>query len=163
MNGCNPTWRTIVALSRLGGLRCPSEVLSLRWRDIDWHAGRMLVTSPKTEHHLGRGSRSVPLFPELRAVLEEAFELATPRDEYVVNVAYRNAAIGAEGWKSDQHEDPVQSHLGAGRSFSLAQTVPCLEVKSRNRTRRRLSCPRGRRVTGEFAGDRRQALLTCPG
>ncbi len=28
---CNPTWRVIVALSRYGGLRCPSEVLSLRW------------------------------------------------------------------------------------------------------------------------------------
>ena len=32
----NHHWRTIVALSRFGGLRCPSEVLSLRWQDIDW-------------------------------------------------------------------------------------------------------------------------------
>src|SRR5262249_35850926 len=28
----NPTWRTIIALARYGGLRCPSEVLSLEWR-----------------------------------------------------------------------------------------------------------------------------------
>lgn len=32
---CNPTWRVIVALSRYGGLRCPSEILSLRWQDVD--------------------------------------------------------------------------------------------------------------------------------
>src|SRR4051812_36736187 len=34
----NHHWRTIVALARYGGLRCPSEVLSLRWQDIDWDA-----------------------------------------------------------------------------------------------------------------------------
>jgi hypothetical protein len=30
----SPTWRTIIALSRFGGLRCPSEVLFL-WRHVD--------------------------------------------------------------------------------------------------------------------------------
>ncbi len=53
---CNPVWRVIVALSRFGGLRCPSEVLSLRWQDIDWDAGRIVVQSPKTEHHPGKAS-----------------------------------------------------------------------------------------------------------
>jgi integrase len=28
-------WRMILALTRYGGLRCPSEVLALRWQDID--------------------------------------------------------------------------------------------------------------------------------
>ena len=37
----NPTWRTIIALSRYGGLRCPSEVLSLEWRHIDWDRKRI--------------------------------------------------------------------------------------------------------------------------
>lgn len=62
----NTDWRVIVALARYGGLHCPSEVHSLRWRDIDWDAGRIVVTSPKTEHHLGNGTRTIPLFPELR-------------------------------------------------------------------------------------------------
>ncbi len=39
----NHHWRAIVALARYGGLRCPSEVLSLRWQDIDWEAGRIVV------------------------------------------------------------------------------------------------------------------------
>jgi integrase len=50
-------WRLIFVLCRYGGLRCPSEVLELRWDDIDWERGRMTVRSPKTEHHEGKESR----------------------------------------------------------------------------------------------------------
>ena len=67
-------WRTIIALARFGGLRCPSEVLSLKLDDIDWKEGRIKITSPKTEHHAGKETRLVPLFPELRPYLEEASE-----------------------------------------------------------------------------------------
>jgi integrase len=74
----SPTWRTIIALARFGGLRCPSEVLSLEWRHIDWQRGRLTVPSPKTERYDGKGSRELPLFPELREHLQEAFEQAEP-------------------------------------------------------------------------------------
>ncbi len=95
----NLDWRLIVSLSRFGGLRCPSEVLSLRWQDIDWAAGRVLVTSPKTEHHPGKGTRVIPLFPQLSAILEEAFEAAPEGTVYVVNEKYRKAAMGPRGWR----------------------------------------------------------------
>ncbi len=77
-------WRLIVALSRYGGLRCPSEHLKLRWGDVDWEKGRIRVWSPKTEHHPGGESRIIPIFPELRPFLEEAFELASPGVEFVI-------------------------------------------------------------------------------
>lgn len=77
-------WRLIVAFSRYGGLRCPSEYLSLRWGDVDWEQGRVRVTSPKTAHHPGGESRVVPLFPELRRCLEEVFEQAEAGTEYVI-------------------------------------------------------------------------------
>ena len=67
-------WRAIFGLCRFGGLRCPSEVLALRWRDIDWEGGRIKVTSPKTAHHQGGESRVIPLFPELRDILIEGWE-----------------------------------------------------------------------------------------
>ena len=63
-------WRLIFALSRYGGLRCPSEHLGLPWGDVDLDAGRMLVRSPKTERHEGKAERVVPIFPELRPYLQ---------------------------------------------------------------------------------------------
>jgi integrase len=69
-------WRSIVALSRFAGIRCPSETLLLTWQDIDWARGRMLVHSPKKEHLEHGADRCVPIFPELRPFLEAAFEQA---------------------------------------------------------------------------------------
>jgi hypothetical protein len=40
-------WQLLFALSRYGGLRCPSEHLLLRWRDINWDRGRIIVIHPK--------------------------------------------------------------------------------------------------------------------
>lgn len=76
-------WRAIVALARFGGLRCPSEVLAVRWQDVDWSNNRLKVRSPKTAHH-GKAERLIPLFPELRAVLAECFEVASEGAVYVV-------------------------------------------------------------------------------
>lgn len=66
-------WRAVLALYRIGGLRC-SEALLLQWADVDFPRGRMLVHSPKTERHRGRESRVVPLFPELRVELEKLWD-----------------------------------------------------------------------------------------
>ncbi len=77
-------WKLLFALSRYGGLRCPSEHLGLRWGDVDWERGRMTVRSPKTEHHEGKATRSVPLFPELRPFLEAVWDEAEPGTEYVI-------------------------------------------------------------------------------
>lgn len=97
----NPTWRIIVALSRYAGLRCPSEVLSLRWADVNFETNRMTVTSPKTEHIPGKEYRVVPIFAALRPHLEEAFELSEPGSEFVVSgpQADRYRASAAVGWK----------------------------------------------------------------
>jgi integrase len=92
LEACPDTqWRTIFALARFGALRCPSEILSLKWVDIDWDRGRMLVHSPKTEHHEGHESRLVPIFPEIRPHLMAAFEEAEPGAEYVIADHYRKS------------------------------------------------------------------------
>jgi integrase len=91
-------WRCIVAFARYGGLRTPSETLSVRWADIDWRKGRIVITSPKTEHHAGGASRTIPLFPELRAILTEARKHAPKDAVYVVDEKYRRAAMSPRGW-----------------------------------------------------------------
>ena len=77
-------WRLLFALSRYGGLRCPSEHLGLRWADVDWANGRLRVTSTKTERHAGRHERFVPIFPELLPYLRDAFEGAEAGAEWVI-------------------------------------------------------------------------------
>jgi integrase len=81
-------WQLIVALSRYGGLRCPSEHLALTWPDVDWARARFLVHASKTEHHEHQGERWVPIFPELRPYLEAAFERADDEATHVI-VAHR--------------------------------------------------------------------------
>jgi len=94
-------WKVIVALSRFGGLRTPSETLSIKWSQIDWERDRMLVPEPKVEHQEGRGLRTCPLFPELREILQEAFEIYGGQSEYVVDMpTYRAAAQGKDGWQN---------------------------------------------------------------
>ena len=77
-------WRAIVALSRYAGLRCPSEIVVLRWGDVNWERGRLTVRSPKTAGHEGHAVRVVPIAPELRPILLTLFEQAEPGTEAVV-------------------------------------------------------------------------------
>ena len=65
--------RLIFALARYGGLRCPSEHLALSWGDVDWVGSKLRIDSPKT------GVRVIPIFPELRPYLDDAFALAGER------------------------------------------------------------------------------------
>ena len=123
-------WRLLFALSRYGGLRCPSEHLALKWTDVDWDRGRLRVPSPKTEHLEGRASRMIPLFPELRKPLLEVFEQAPEGSEYVIT-QYRakNSNLrtqfqriirraGLEPWPKLFH------NLRATRQTELAETMP---------------------------------------
>jgi len=61
----------------------------------------MSIPEPKVEHHEGRRIRSGPIFPELRSILDEAFELFGDKSDYVVAAPqYRAAANTAMGWKN---------------------------------------------------------------
>ncbi len=104
-------WRTIIALARIGGLRCPSEVLRLRWTDINWEKSRFYVRSPKTEHHEGKEGRLVPLFPRLREELRSLFESeASEGSEFVIT----------------RYRDPERTNLGTqfGRIVQMAGIEP---------------------------------------
>jgi len=83
-------WRTIIALSRYAGLRVPSELLALRWTDVDLPGGQMIIRASKTEHHESGGIRACPIFPELRPYLEAAWDAAEPGAEHVIT-RYRDS------------------------------------------------------------------------
>lgn len=73
-----PTDRTLYPTAVMSGLR-QGELLGLRWRDIDWTAGRVRVRQNYVRGHWGtpksrRGSRSVPLADRLAGELERHFQ-----------------------------------------------------------------------------------------
>jgi integrase len=81
--------KVVVALARFGGLRIPSELTELRWEDVLWDKGRLRITSPKTEHHEGRGDRWIPLFPEVRRFLDQAWDAAPEGSTHIIQTKYR--------------------------------------------------------------------------
>lgn len=122
-------WRVLLVLARFGGLRTPSEPLSLALTDINWERGRFRVVAPKTKHDDG-GERWVPLFPELRPYLEEAFENAIPGAVHVIT-RYRDSnanlrtqltriirRAGVKTWPR------LFQNLRASRETELAETFP---------------------------------------
>ena len=82
----------IIALARIGGLRCPSELKQLRWADIFWGQKQFLVRSPKTEHHDGKSERIVPLFYDLQVELDRHFlSDETEGNEFVIQGLQKTA------------------------------------------------------------------------
>ncbi len=68
----NGIWRLLLVRDRSAALRTRSESFPLKSADLLWEEGKRIVESPKT------GLRAMPLFPRVRKVLGEAFELAEP-------------------------------------------------------------------------------------
>jgi integrase len=114
-------FRLLVALCRYAGLRNPSETLSLKWEHIRLDGGRMNVQSPKTAHHEGKASRWVPILPELRPYLEDAWELCQDPSAYVIR-----------RWRDSQQKlpDPHDKDGEAGRTRTVAEVVPQPPIKS---------------------------------
>jgi integrase len=77
-------WKLLVALSRFGGLRVPSEALALRWDHVNWENNRITVPVPKLAHIAGKATRVIPIFESLRPWLLAAFDAAEPGETRVI-------------------------------------------------------------------------------
>jgi site-specific recombinase XerD len=122
-------WKLIFALSRFGGLRCPSEHLALGWQDVNWEQDRFLVRSPKKNDE-----RWVPIFPELRPFLAKAFDAAPEGAVHVITKRRPSAQrwgmllgrilakAGIEPWERIFH------NLRASRETELSAIYPIAAV-----------------------------------
>ena len=73
-----PTDHAIYLTAAMTGLR-QGELLALRWRDVDWAAGRIRVRQNYVRGHWGtpksrRGSRSVPMADRVAGELERQYQ-----------------------------------------------------------------------------------------
>lgn len=144
-------WKLIFVLTRFGGFRCPSELFQLKWSDIDWHPERMRMTvrSPKTEHHKGKASRQVPLFPELQDVLREGLAAADGKDGYVITKC-QNA--------TQNFRTTFTKILKRAGHEAMAQTLSEPAKHSSNGTLRAVSVSRCQRVDRQFRKSRCHSL-----
>ncbi|GAB5444702.1 MAG: hypothetical protein Fues2KO_50510 [Fuerstiella sp.] len=78
----NTEWQAFLILGRYAGLRLPSEICELKWTDINWKTGLMTIHSPKLQKSGSSGIRQVPLFPQVRTVLQKLW--SENPDEYVL-------------------------------------------------------------------------------
>ncbi len=131
----NTQWKLIVSLARVSGLRIPSELVGLTWECIHWDKNTMTVPSPKTEHIKGREFREVPLFPEIKSLLHDAFKNAPKNEKKIFPTVLTLANLkrgltriienaGVPVWENLFH------NLRASRASELFKDYPLNIVKS---------------------------------
>ena len=89
----NTHWQLVFGFARYGGVRIPSEIKFLKWTDVNWERNRITITVPKKAHIDGHQTRVIPIFPELRPLLDRAFEEAAVGEEYVVPLAQQTGNL----------------------------------------------------------------------
>jgi site-specific recombinase XerD len=95
INACsNAKQRLIIALARYAGLRIPSELVGLRWSEVNWETGRFIVHSPKTERK-GKDKRIVPIFEKLYPYLLDAAEAATEGEDRIFPEIHEMKSMGS--------------------------------------------------------------------
>ncbi len=83
MDTASPLWQIWLALCFYAGLR-RGEALTLRWEQIDWQRSRMTVIASGQWEPKDTDYRVVPIIPELRSILLQAFENAPDGAEYII-------------------------------------------------------------------------------
>ena len=132
----NLQWRLIFSLARFGGLRVPSELISLQWNDVLWSQKKIKVPSPKTEHIEGKDHRWVPLFPEIIEPLRQAFDIAKDGEQFIFPRTITGAVNLRKGLTSIIKKAGLSpwpklfQNLRASRETELCQNFP-LHVASK--------------------------------
>lgn len=70
----------VIASARYGGVRIPSEVLSMKWTDIDWDKRQIVIHDKKRKK-----DKVLPLFPKWDAALSKLWQESPEGQEYVFN------------------------------------------------------------------------------
>ena len=82
MEHATPKFKAMLALCRLAGLR-RLEAYYLEWQDVNFDKGRIYICGKPHWQPKDRESRSIPLCPELSAILLEAFQDAPEGEKRV--------------------------------------------------------------------------------
>jgi integrase len=91
------SWRVLVALCALGGLR-RSEAMAMTWGRVDWGRGRLRVYQPKTARKRQASERDCLMVPALARVLEAAKPAKVKPDGLLAPVSTLNLHRDMKLW-----------------------------------------------------------------
>jgi integrase len=129
----NAEWRLLVALTRFGGLRNPSETLALKWEHIDWVKKTIKIPGAKGKDGTPRW-REIPIFEELIFPLREAYDAD---HEYCISKIRGSAnslrnrfvrILKKAGIAKENLWPRLWHNLRASRDTELSATLPAHEV-----------------------------------
>lgn len=83
MHAANESWRRMLALGRMAGLR-RDEALHVKWEHVDWETHQLTIISSEDWSVKDAESRTVPICPELNALLLDAFDSAPAGATFIV-------------------------------------------------------------------------------
>jgi len=89
----------LFAGERFGGLWCPSEVLSLEWRHVDWERGRLTVPRPRPTATTARQVARSRSSRNCRRTGQKRLHLTEPGQTHVTGGDHLAKANGPNGWK----------------------------------------------------------------
>lgn len=90
----SPKLRLAISLCRLAGLRL-TETLMLEWCNVDWSKNRITVVGKGDWQPKSKKTRTVPMCPELAAVLLDAYENAPHGQSRVLYNVYGGKTLHA--------------------------------------------------------------------
>jgi integrase len=124
----NNQWRVILASARIGGMRCPSEIMQLRWKDVNFEQNLVYIRIPKTERHKGCSERTVPLFADWRRELERLFfDENYQSSDYVITLMRNRKSV-----QFKPYIEKISQIAGLGiipRPFDMMRTTRSNEIE----------------------------------
>lgn len=92
--------RVRFVLLRFLGLRAPSEINGLRWKDLNWKSLTLTIRSPKLRHYRDKGQRTCPVsHPDVLRVLKGAYESRVTDDDPIVPpISHSSLAKRVKQW-----------------------------------------------------------------
>lgn len=87
MDAATPSWRLLLALCRLAGLR-RGEALRLKWSEIDIQNRILTVKNPQTYQTTKKRTRRVPICPKLHDILFDAYMRSEGSIKVIPRIGY---------------------------------------------------------------------------
>ena len=117
-----PTDHALLLTAAMSGLR-QGELLALRWRDIDWIAGRIRVRRNYVRGHWvtpksNRGIRSVPLADRLAGELERHYQASNYQGDDDLVFGHPHTGQVLDHWRSSAASRRRCGRAGCDRSAS---------------------------------------------